>query len=361
MAARTAELAFLVVQLVAAIRTPAPVFAGNCPGIPARLRQRTRFWILITAHKISFSLRAAGDQVPAGRKNAGGGTAPLAACAGMKKPTNWRQALLKFLLAGLIFYMLLRWFEHSQVYHPGRRMDADGIAAARPFEDVVFKTSDGIELNGWYFAARTNSPRSQIAVLLCHGNGGNISGRADLYHAWLQTGVAVFAFDYRGYGRSQGRPGEEGTYLDAQAACQWLARKGFTHIIAYGESLGGGIATELCLREKICGLILQSTFTSIPDIGVKFFPWLPVRWLATIQYDTHSKLPRLKIPVLVMHSRTDEVAAYEFAERNFAVANEPKLFWEIYGGHNDALEERDHFIAGVEKFLRLVETRPIEK
>ena len=275
----------------------------------------------------------------------------------MKKPTNWRQRLLKFLAAGLFIFMLLRWFEHSQVYHPSRQMDAEGEAAARPFENVFFKTSDGVELNGWYFAARTNSPRGHLAVLFCHGNGGNISDRADLYHAWLRIGVAVFAFDYRGYGRSQGRPGEEGTYLDAQAALQWLAKKGFQQIIVHGESLGGGIASELCLREKVRGLILQSTFTCIPDIGAKLFPWLPVRWLGNIKYDTYSKLPRLKIPVLVMHSRVDDLVPFEHAERNFAVANEPKLFWEIAGDHNDALKDRARFIEGIEKFLQLVEAR----
>ena len=275
----------------------------------------------------------------------------------MKKPVNWRRRLLKLAAAGFILYMPLRWFEHSLVYHPGREMDAPGTEASRPFENVLFKTSDGVELNGWFFSARPNSPRAHLAVLVCHGNGGNISDRADLYRALRETGVAVFAFDYRGYGRSQGRPGEAGTYLDAQAAHQWLVQKGFARIIAYGESLGGGIASELCLREKMRGLILQSTFTSITDIGGEMFPWLPVRRLGHIQYDTHSKLPRLKIPVLILHSRTDQTVPFRHAEKNFTAANEPKLFWEISGDHNDALEERDLFSEGLEKFLRLIESK----
>ncbi len=275
----------------------------------------------------------------------------------MKKPVHWRRRLLKVAAVGFTFYMLLRWFEHSQVYHPNREWDADGTAAARPFEDVRFKTSDGLELSGWFFSAPTNSPRARLAVLFCHGNGGNISGRADLYQLLHAAGVAVFAFDYRGYGRSQGRPGEAGTYLDAQAAHQWLAQKGFAQIIVYGESLGGGIASELCLREKVRGLILQSTFTSITDIGGEMFPWLPVRRLGHIKYDTHSKLPRLNISVLIMHSREDRTVPFRHAERNFAAANEPKLFWEISGDHNDALEERDLFNEGLEKFLRLIESK----
>ena len=276
----------------------------------------------------------------------------------MKKPSNGWRRLLKALLVLIFIVMLFRWFEHSQVYHPSRTMDATGAELGRPFENVFFKTGDGIELNGWFFPANTNSPRAHLAVLVCHGNGGNISHRLALYRALLETGVAVFAFDYRGYGRSQGRPGEVGTYLDAQAAYQWLTKEGFADIIVFGESLGGGIASELCLREKMRGLILLSAFTSIPDIGKEFFPWLPAKLLGTIEYDTRARLPRLKIPVLVMHSRADELAAFHHAERNFAAANEPKLFWEISGGHNDALDEPARFVEGIEKFLGLVERQP---
>lgn len=252
--------------------------------------------------------------------------------------------------------MLFRWFEHSQVYHPGRTMNASGAELKRPFEDVTFTARDGVELNGWFFPADAGSPRAHLAVLVCHGNGGNISDRLDFYNALLETGTAVFAFDYRGYGRSAGKPGEEGTYLDGQAACDWLGRKKISQILAYGESLGGAVATELCLREKIRGLILQGTFTSIPDIGREFFPWLPVKKMHTIHYDTRGKLPRLKIPVLVLHSRADEVVGFHHAEANFRAANEPKLFCEINGAHNDPLEERAQFIAAIEKFLRLIET-----
>jgi fermentation-respiration switch protein FrsA (DUF1100 family) len=251
--------------------------------------------------------------------------------------------------------MLLRWWEHSQVYHPSREMSASASDLRRPFEDIFFKAADGIELNGWFFPANKNTPRAQIAVLVCHGNGGNIGDRLDLYGALLETGVAVFAFDYRGYGQSRGKPGEEGTYLDAQAAFQILRGKNFQKIIAYGESLGGGIASELALRERVCGLILQSTFTSIPDIGKEIYPWLPVDLISTIRYDTRGKLPRLKIPVLIMHSQADELIAPHHAEKNFAAANEPKLFLELTGEHNDPLSERKHFIAGVETFLKLVE------
>jgi uncharacterized protein len=272
----------------------------------------------------------------------------------MKIRPSRRQVLMLLLLLGVLV-MFLHSFEHNQVYHPSSEMDATGAELGRPFENVFFKTSDGVQLNGWFFPATTNSPRASIAVLIYHGNGGNISHRLDIYQALLQTGVAVFAFDYRGYGRSEGRAGEEGTYLDAQAAHQWLARKGFQNIVAYGESLGGGVVAELCLREKVSGLVLQSAFTSIVDIGAELFPWLPVRLISRIQYDIRAKLPRLKIPVLVMHSRVDDLVPFHHAERNFAAANEPKLFCELGGDHNDALDDPALFIQGMEKFLTVME------
>jgi hypothetical protein len=253
---------------------------------------------------------------------------------------------------------MLRWFEHRQVYHPDRAFDTTGGELKRPFDDVEFRVNDGVRLHGWFFPADTNSPRADWAVLVCHGNGGNISHRLDLTAALLKTGLAVFLFDYRGYGRSEGRPGEEGTYRDAQAAYRWLRQKAFhgEHIVAFGESLGGGIVSELALRETLGGIVLQSTFTSIPDIGAEVFPWLPVRWINTIKYDTRAKLPQIKVPVLVMHSREDTLARFSHAEANFAAANEPKLLWELAGEHNEACADGPRVTEGFEKFLRLIES-----
>ena len=259
----------------------------------------------------------------------------------------------------LINNHMLRWFEYGKIYRPTKEWTATGADLGRPFEDVYFTASDGVRLNAWFFPAAADSPRAPFAVLICHGNGGNISHRLNLCQALLRTGVSVLVFDYRGYGRSGGKLSEEGTYRDAQAAWQWLRQRGFAaeKIIALGESLGGGIASELALRETVGGLVLQSTFTNIADLGAEFFPWLPVRWLNTIKYDTLKKLPRVRVPVLVMHSRHDELIRFHHAEKNFAAANQPKLFWETNGGHNHSLPgDHDQSTAGMEKFLCLVES-----
>jgi fermentation-respiration switch protein FrsA (DUF1100 family) len=255
---------------------------------------------------------------------------------------------------------VIRWFEHSQIFQPDRFLSATGAELGRPFEDVFFKTNDGLALNGWFFPAAFNSPRREMAVLVCHGNAGNISHRLELCQALLQTGVNVFLFDYRGYGRSEGRPGEEGTYCDAQAAHGWLVKRGVVgrNILAFGESLGGGIASELALREACGGLILENTFSCLADLGAELFPWLPVRWMSTVKYETCARLPRLKIPVLVMHSRGDKLIGFHHAEKNFALANEPKLFWELQGGHNDAVfDDKENFVKGMEKFIQIVEAQ----
>ena len=195
-----------------------------------------------------------------------------------------------------------RWFEHHQVYHPDRILIATGAELGRPFEDLSLDTSDGIELHGWFYPANQDSARGKWAALVCHGNAGNISHRLELCAALLQSGLNVLLFDYRGYGRSGGRPSEEGTYLDAEAAYDWLRRRGFVggNIVAFGESLGGGIATALAIRKPIGGLVLESSFSCIFDLGAEIFPWLPVRWLSTIKYDTCSKLPRVKVGLVAV-------------------------------------------------------------
>jgi uncharacterized protein len=275
----------------------------------------------------------------------------------MAKP---KRRLLRKCLAALVVLLLitavmLRWLERRLVYFPSRQMAATAAGLGRPWEDVALTSSDGVRLHGWFFPAPTNSPRARLVFLALHGNAGNISHRLDYDRLWLELGVNVFALDYRGYGLSEGRPGEQGTYQDAQAACAWLKAKGFshTHLIVVGESLGGGVASEVARREQLGGLVLQGAFTSLPAVGAELYPWLPVRWMSTIRYDTLAKLPQLKCPVLVMHSRADELVGFHHAEQNFAAAREPKQFCPLVGGHNDALEANPAaYREGLEQFLR---------
>src|SRR5262249_17809550 len=137
----------------------------------------------------------------------------------------------------------------------------------------------------------------------------------------------------------------------------WLRERNFAErrIVAFGESLGGAIACELASREIMGGLVLQSTFASIAQIGTELFPWLPVRWFHSIKYDTQKTLSSVHVPVMVMHSPDDGLVRYSHAEKNFAAANEPKMFWEIRGSHNECQYlDRDKIAEGMEKFLVMV-------
>lgn len=253
---------------------------------------------------------------------------------------SWHGVLWRGLLFLVLLAVLLRWFERRQVYQPQRRLVAEATALGRPCEEVFFHAADGVRLHGWFFPAPTNSASRPFAVVFSHGNAGNLSHRLGTYELLLDLGWNVLAYDYRGYGRSAGRPSEVGTYLDAQAAYTWLRQRGFAadQILAYGESLGGAIAAELAAREPVGGLILQSAFTSIPDIGAELFPFLPVRRLASIQYDTRAKLARVRVPVLILHGRADSIVPFHHAEENYAAANEPKRLCELDLDHNDPLE-----------------------
>ena len=234
-------------------------------------------------------------------------------------------------------------------------MNGNGSLLGPGFEDIYLTAGDGVRLNAWFFAAPAGASRAHLVLLLLHGNAGNISHRIGYYAGWRELGLNVFAVDYRGYGLSEGRPGEEGTYWDAQAAYAWLRGRGFRpeQIVVLGESLGGGVASELALREPMGGLVLQSTFTRIVDVGADLFPWLPVRWMNTIKYDTLSKLPRIRVPLLIMHSRQDTYVRFHHAERNLAAASPPKLLWEIAGEHTQTLEAgRALYLRGLDHYLR---------
>lgn len=267
--------------------------------------------------------------------------------------TRRRKNIAGLLLAPAVLYGLLRFLEHRMTFVPSRAHDTDPSELRRPFEDLTLTTADHVRLHAWFFPADESAPRRRHVFLIAHGNGGNISHRLGLAAALLRTGASVLLFDYRGYGRSDGVPGEQGTYRDAEAALAWLRERGFvsTDVIAYGESLGGGVAAELATRHPLAGLVLQSTFTSTPDLGKELFPWLPVHALAHYRYETLRKLPQVNAPVLVLHSRVDSIVPFAHGERNFAAAREPKLFVELAGDHNDPIEQEPGFGGALQRFL----------
>ncbi|CAG0124232.1 hypothetical protein RHDC2_00409 [Rhodocyclaceae bacterium] len=227
-------------------------------------------------------------------------------------------------------------FQSNLVFYPetGREISATPDQIGLPYEDIHLKTSDGISLHGWHIPAV--QPRG--TVLFLHGNAGNISHRLDSVQMFQRLGYSTLIFDYRGYGNSGGKPTEEGTYLDAEAAWRHLAEQRHIpscRIVLFGESLGGAVGAWLAARQKPAALVIASGFTSVPDLGQQLYPYLPVRWLARIRYDTRERLRSVAAPVLIAHSPEDDIIPFEHGQALFAAANPPRQFLELAGGHND--------------------------
>ncbi|OGI41607.1 MAG: hypothetical protein A2140_00130 [Candidatus Muproteobacteria bacterium RBG_16_62_13] len=252
-------------------------------------------------------------------------------------------AALGLLAAGVLAYIYFQ--QEAMVYFPSRKMAGDPQRLGWTVQAVRFETDDDLLLSGWYIPAPCESrpaapcePRG--VVLFSHGNAGNISHRLDTIMLFREMGLDVFIFDYRGYGESDGRPTEAGTYKDIAAAWRHLVvGRGIApkRILLYGESLGGAVATWLAVRERPAALVLVSTFTSTPDLGAQLYPWLPIRRLARIHYDSRSRLGKVRAPLLIFHSRDDEIVAYSHAEQLLAAANEPKRLVTLIGDHNGGL------------------------
>jgi fermentation-respiration switch protein FrsA (DUF1100 family) len=199
-------------------------------------------------------------------------------------------------------------------------------------------------------------------VLLLHGNAGNISHRIEYALMFRRLGYSTLLLDYRGYGKSTGTPTEQGTYLDAESAWQWLTRTGGVperDIVVFGESLGGGVASWLAARHEVRALILASTFTSAVDLGSELYPFLPVRLVSRFRYDTLSRLRDIRVPVLVIHSPQDEIIPFSHGRRLFEAAREPKAMLELSGGHNEGLVfVRERWVERLAAFLDASESTP---
>ncbi|MHC4842384.1 MAG: alpha/beta hydrolase [Planctomycetota bacterium] len=242
--------------------------------------------------------------------------------------------LATLFIAYTVMALAIFFLQSHFVYFPTLELEYTPQDIGLDFEDITFETEDGIKLNAWYIPA----PNAEFTILFCHGNGGNISHRLDSINLFNQLEFNCFIFDYRGYGLSEGNPSEQGTYIDARAAYQWLLDiKNIqrTNIIIFGRSLGASIASHLATKIQPRTLVIESAFTSVVDMGKKLYPYLPIRWFARFNYSTIDHIKNVECPVMVIHSPEDEIIPYQFGLELFEAANEPKEFVEISGTHND--------------------------
>jgi hypothetical protein len=243
--------------------------------------------------------------------------------------------------------------ERKLIYFPQRNHEVTPRQLGLAFEDLNLTAEDGVRIHAWHLPAR--EPR--WTVLFAHGNGGNISHRLDRA-LLLQTKLraSVLLFDYRGYGRSEGSPDEEGTYRDARAAHRWLVEERRTpldRLVVFGESLGSAVALDLALGRPCRALVLESPFASVPAMARAVYPFLPLWPFVRTRYDNEAKVPRLRVPLLVLHGDRDEVVPFAQGRSVFEAAPGPKRFHAISGaGHNDTyIVGGDAYWAAVLDFL----------
>lgn len=256
------------------------------------------------------------------------------------------------LAVGYLAIALVVYFaQDSLVYFPTHDIVATPADAGMAYTAFTLRTTDGVDVVGWYVP----SDRERGVILYCHGNGENVSHRVDLISRFNKLGLSVCAFDYRGYGLSTGTPSEKGTYLDAEAVWRYLVdERGVpaSNIILFGHSLGGGVVTRLATTTTPRALILESTFTSMNDMGDKVLPFLPTRLISRYRYDNVANVRRIHVPVLVLHSPDDTVIPYELGRRLFEAANEPKEFVTISGGHDDGYRvSGEAYTEAIDRFL----------
>ena len=267
--------------------------------------------------------------------------------------------LLSFLVIGggvyLFFCLYLFIMQGRLLFYPNlpsRKITATPAQIGLNFEPVTITTSDHVRITGWFVPAQ----EAKGVLLFFHGNAGNISHRLDSLAIFHRLGLSTLIIDYRGYGESEGRISEQGTYLDGEAAWRYLTEsKGIDpeEIVIFGRSLGGAIAAHLAARTDPAGVVLESVFTSAPDLAAQLYPVFPVRLLARYQYAVKKAVRSIGAPVLVIHSPDDEIIPFAHGVAVYNAAAAPKEFLEIRGSHNEGfLMSNGTYQQGLAGFIR---------
>ncbi|ANB03536.1 alpha/beta hydrolase [Ectothiorhodospira sp. BSL-9] len=280
------------------------------------------------------------------------------------------RTLMMVVLIGLgaygAFVGMLYLTQGQMVFLPMSAHSASPSDAGLPYEEVWLDTEDGERLHAWFIPARegaegqagaqSNECRAPVLLFL-HGNAGNISHRLESLDIFHRIGLSVLILDYRGYGKSSGSPTEEGTYRDALAGWHHLVEErdyAPEEVVIFGRSLGAAVAAYTGAQVQPGALILESAFTSAPDLGAELYPWVPVRTLLRFEYDTRRALEQVESPILLAHSRDDEIVPHSHLERLKQAAGQARevSVLEMRGGHNDGfMRSGEDYVRGLGGFL----------
>jgi hypothetical protein len=250
---------------------------------------------------------------------------------------NMYQTLLSLILLSAFLYLCfgatLLVNQSRFIYFPDSVLSATPAELGLKYRDIDFTGADRVKLHGWLIPAE----QTRGTILFFHGNAGNISHRLETIDIFHRLGYTTFIFDYRGYGKSEGAPSEAGTYLDAEAAWDYLVSREKIppeEIIIFGRSLGGAIAAQLAARVSARACVLESAFSSARDMAADMYPLFPARLLCRFDYNTEEAVKKISCPLLIIHSPEDDIVPFSHGRKIFAAAGEPKSFLQINGNHN---------------------------
>jgi uncharacterized protein len=271
----------------------------------------------------------------------------------MTKNLSYRRGvrLLRWLLFVYLGIVLVLWLlENRFVYQPAKASESWELPPSPEIQDVDLTPAEGTRVHAWWLP----QPGTRSALLYLHGNAGNLSWRGNSIVRMREAlGVSVLIIDYPGYGKSEGQPSEEGCYRAADAAYAWLTENQNIepkNILLYGGSLGGGVAVDLASRKDHRALILVKTFTCLPDVASRHFPWIPVRWLMRNRFPSRDKIRDCRRPIFIAHGDADDLIPCALGQQLFEAAAQPKVFHLEPGtGHNDPLSP--DFFKALKTFL----------
>ena len=260
------------------------------------------------------------------------------------------------ILTLVFFYVLLLtvvfFFQSSLLYHPSvnNYLKNQVINEPTEIEKVKITTEDKVELLGWFYNKIINKFKT---ILFFHGNAGSLENRTYKLNHFKDLKVNFLIIAWRGFSGNKGQPNEINLYKDAESAIKWLKMKGINekNIILYGESLGTGVAVEIAQNKKYAGVILESPFTSMVNMGRKYYPFFPVRFLLKDKFESYKKINKISVPILIMHGEVDKIVPYAMGKKMYELANEPKFFYsQEYGDH--MIEYDEKLLLALKKFIQ---------
>ena len=266
---------------------------------------------------------------------------------------KFRNNLLQIILIIFFIYFLvlvfLYFYQRNLLYHPNENNYSEDKISV-DIENVRIKTSDNIELLGWYHEKNLKDSKT---LIFFHGNAGSLENRIHKLNHFRDMNINFLIIAWRGFSGNNGNPSEQGLYEDGKSAIDWLIKKGISekNLILYGESLGTGVAIHLAQNKNFAGVILETPFTSMIDAAKKFYPYIPVKLLLKDKFENYKKIKNINSPILIMHGEVDQLVPFSMGKKIYEIANEPKYsYFTKYDNH--MMEYDENLVLALKSFLR---------